>query len=169
MRKGTQMKRFTKKFGRIIIPVLTPYDRNENVDYDRYAELVNYLIENDLGDTLLVTGTTGEASLLTQDERVRLTETAVKASAGRKPVIAGTGCVSTKETIELTRRAVEKGVDTVMVVSPFYNKPTQLGQYEHFKALAESTDADIMLYNIPIFTGVNIDPRPFASLRGSKT
>jgi len=152
------MKQFTRKFGRIIVPILTPYDEHENVAYDKYAELIEYLIVNDMCDTLLVTGTTGEASLLTADERVKLVETAVQASAGRKPVIAGTGCVSTRETIELTNRAVAKGVDTVMVVSPFYNKPTQQGQYEHFKALAESTDADIMLYNIPIFTGVNLDP-----------
>ncbi len=152
------MKKFNEKFGKIIIPILTPYDEQEAVAYDKYAELVEYLIRNDLCDTLLVTGTTGEASLLSLEERTKLVEVAVKTSAGRKPVIAGTGCVSTVETIEMTRRAAEAGVDTVMVVTPFYNKPTQEGLYNHYKALAESTTVDIILYNIPIFTGVNLDP-----------
>ncbi len=149
--------KFNDKFGKIIIPLLTPYDENEEVAYDKYEELIEYLIQNDLCDTLLVTGTTGEASLLTLEERAMLVKTAIKASAGRKPVVAGTGCASTKETIEMTRLAVEAGVDTVMVVCPFYNKPTQEGLYNHFKAVAESTTADVILYNIPIFTGVNID------------
>ena len=85
-------------------------------------------------------------------------KTAVKTSAGRKPVIAGTGCASTKETIALTNKAVEAGIDMCMVVCPFYNKPTQEGVYNHFKTLAENTKAKILLYNIPIFVGVNIEP-----------
>jgi len=152
------MKKFNEKFGRIIIPVLTPYDETEAVAYDPYGGLIEYLIEKDLCDTLLVTGTTGEASLLTLEERRKLTETAVKAAAGRKPVIAGTGCASTRETVAMTQMAVEAGVDTVMIVTPFYNKPTQEGLYLHYKTVAESTAADIILYNIPIFTGVNIEP-----------
>ena len=83
--------KFQEKYGQILLPLITPYDKNENVDYDRYAELIEYLIKNDLCDSLIVTGTTGEASLLTFDERVKLMETALKAAAGRKPVIAGTG------------------------------------------------------------------------------
>ena len=85
-----------EKYGRILLPLITPYDENEEVDYGKYEELINYVIEQDVCDSLIVTGTTGEASLLTFDERVKLFETAVKASAGRKPVIAGTGCASTK-------------------------------------------------------------------------
>ena len=89
--------KFQEKYGQILLPLITPYDENENVDYDRYAELIEYLIKNDLCDSLIVT------SLLPFDERVKLMETAVKAAAGRKPVIAGTGCASTKETIALTK------------------------------------------------------------------
>ena len=147
-----------EKYGKILLPLITPYKENEKVDYERYSELINYLIKNDLCDSFIVTGTTGEASLLTFDERVELIKTAVKASAGRKPVIAGTGCASTKETIALTNKAVEAGIDMCMVVCPFYNKPTQEGIYNHFKTLAESTTAKILLYNIPIFVGVNIEP-----------
>lgn len=149
---------FTKKYGKILLPVVTPYGADEEVDYEKYAELIEYLIKNDLCDSLIVTGTTGEASLLRFEERVKLMETAVKASAGRKPVIAGTGCASTKETIALTKEAEKLGIDLCMVVCPFYNKPTMEGVYNHYKAVAESTSANILLYNIPIFVGINIDP-----------
>ncbi|QAT50542.1 4-hydroxy-tetrahydrodipicolinate synthase [Caproiciproducens sp. NJN-50] len=151
------MNKFVEKYGQILLPLLTPFDENEAVAYDKYAELIEYLIRNDLCDSLIVTGTTGEASLLTFDERVKLFETAVKASAGRKPVIAGTGCASTKETVALTNEAVKLGIETCLVVCPFYNKPTQEGLYRHYKKLAESTKANIMLYNIPIFVGVNLE------------
>ena len=151
------MNKFVAKYGQILLPLVTPYDENENVKYDTYAELIEYLIQKDLCDSLIVTGTTGEASLLTFDERVKLFETAVKASAGRKPVIAGTGCASTKETIALTKEAEKLGIETCLIVCPFYNKPTQEGIYNHFKRIAESTSCNIMLYNIPIFVGVNIE------------
>ncbi len=153
-----------EKFGRILLPLVTPYKANEEVDYDRYAELIEYLIEKDLCDTFIVTGTTGEASLLTFEERAKLYETAVRAVAGRKPVIAGTGCASTKETIALTKRAADAGIDTMLIVVPFYNKPTQEGIFNHYKAVAESTDADIILYNIPIFVGVNLEPETVGRL-----
>lgn len=149
---------FTKKYGEILLPLITPYDKDEEIARDTYAELIEYLIQNDLCDSLIVTGTTGEASLLTFDERVKLMETAVKAARGRKPVIAGTGCASTKETIALTREAEKLGIDLCMVVCPFYNKPTMAGIYEHYKAVAASTKANILLYNIPIFVGTNLDP-----------
>ena len=148
---------FVEKYGKILLPMITPYKENEEVDYEKYAELIEYLIQHDLCDSLIVTGTTGEASLLTFDERVKLMETAVKAAAGRKPVIAGTGCASTKETIALTREAEKLGIELCLVVCPFYNKPTQEGLYLHYKHLAESVNCDIMLYNIPIFVGVNLE------------
>ena len=148
---------FQKKYGKILLPLITPYDENEEIDYGKYAELIEYVITNDLCDSLIVTGTTGEASLLTFDERVKLFETAVKASAGRKPVIAGTGCASTKETIALTNKAYDLGIELALIVCPFYNKPTQEGLYLHYKTIAENTKANIMLYNIPIFVGVNLE------------
>ncbi|MFT3984965.1 MAG: 4-hydroxy-tetrahydrodipicolinate synthase [Lachnospiraceae bacterium] len=150
-------KEFTGKYGQILCPLVTPYDKKEEVDYKVYGELIEYLIQNNLCDSLVVTGTTGEASLLTFDERVKLMETAVKVSDGRKPVIAGTGCASTKETIALTKAAQELGIELCMVVAPFYNRPTQEGIYNHYKAVAESVDLDILLYNIPIFVGENVE------------
>ncbi len=149
---------FQEKYGQILLPLITPYDENEEVNYERYGELIDYVIEKDLCDSLIVTGTTGEACLLTFDERVRLMETAVKAAAGRKPVIAGTGCASTKETIALTKEAEKLGIELCLIVCPFYNKPTQEGIYLHFKKIAESVKTGIMLYNIPIFVGVNMEP-----------
>ena len=146
-----------EKYGKILLPLVTPYLENEEVNYGCYAELIEYLIQNNLCDSFIVTGTTGEASLCTFDERVRLMETAVKTVAGRKPVIAGTGCASTKETIALTQRAEALGIDTMLVVCPFYNKPTQEGICNHYKAVAEATKANIILYNIPIFVGVNLE------------
>lgn len=155
---------FAKKYGKILLPLVTPYDEKEEVDYDKYAQLIEYLTENDLCDSFIVTGTTGEASLLTFEERVKLMQTAVKASAGKKPVIAGTGCASTKETVLLTKKAEECGIDLCLIVCPFYNKPTQEGIYSHYKTVAESTQANILLYNIPIFVGVNIEADTVARL-----
>ena len=148
---------FTKKYGKVLVPVLTPYDENEKVNYEAYAQLIHYLIETGSCDSVIVTGTTGEASLLTFDERVKLMETALKAADGRVPVIAGTGCASTKETIALTKAAEKLGIELAMVVCPFYNKPTMDGVYTHFKAVAETTTSKIMLYNIPIFVGINME------------
>ncbi|MCE5236548.1 MAG: 4-hydroxy-tetrahydrodipicolinate synthase [Clostridiaceae bacterium] len=155
---------FQEKYGKILLPLITPYKGNEEVDYEAYERLIEYLIKNDLCDSLIVSGTTGEASLLSFDERVRLFETAVKAAKGRKPVIAGTGCASTKETIALTNKAVELGIELCLVVCPFYNKPTQEGVYLHYKKLAENTKAKIMLYNIPIFVGINMEPETVGRL-----
>jgi len=148
---------FTEKYGKILLPLITPYKENEEVDYEKYAELIEYLIKEDLCDSFIVAGTTGEAALLSYDEKVQLMKTALKASAGRKPVIAGTGCPSTKETVALTKEAEALGIDLAMVVCPYYNKPTPEGIYQHYKKLAESVSLNILLYNIPIFVGVNIE------------
>ncbi|MFR8222037.1 MAG: dihydrodipicolinate synthase family protein [Blautia faecis] len=158
------MNKFVSKYGQILLPLITPYGEGEEVNYEAYTELIHYLIEKDLCDSLIVTGTTGEASLLTFDERVKLMETAVKAADGRKPVIAGTGCASTKETIALTKEAEKLGIETCLIVCPFYNKPTQEGIYQHFKSIAENTTCNILLYNIPIFVGVNIEAETVSRL-----
>lgn len=155
---------FAQSYGKILLPLVTPYKENEEIDYAKYADLIEYVIVNDLCDSLIVTGTTGEASLLTYDERVCLMQTAVKAAAGRKPVIAGTGCASTKETIALTNEAVKLGIEVCLVVCPFYNKPTQDGVYLHFQEIAAATKAKIILYNIPIFVGINMEPETVGKL-----
>ena len=148
---------FKKKYGQILLPLVTPYNENEEVSYASYRQLITYLIKNDLCDSFIVTATTGEASLLSFDERVNLIKTAVETAKGHKPVIAGTGCASTWETVKLTREAEKLGVDLCMIVVPFYNKPTQEGIYQHFKTIAESVSCNIMLYNIPIFVGTNME------------
>lgn len=155
---------YRDRFGKILLPLVTPYKKDEEVDYNTYSQLIEYVIKNNLCDSIIVTGTTGEASLLTFDERVKLMEVAVKSVAGRKPIIAGTGCASTKETIALTQKATDAGIDTVLVVCPFYNKPTQEGVFLHFSHLAAHTQANIILYNIPIFVGINIVPETVGKL-----
>ena len=157
-------KSFLEKYGQILIPTVTPFGEGEEINYPVYEELVEYLISKNLCDSLIVSGTTGEASLCTFEERVQLFKTAVKAAKGRKPIIAGTGCASTKETIALTKEAEACGIDLFMVVAPFYNKPIQRGVIDHYKAVAAAVKGNILLYNIPIFVGINLDPSSVAEL-----
>lgn len=158
------MNTSNKGFGRISIPVITPFDENENVDLEAYGQLIEYIFANDMGDSIISTGTTGEASALMFDERVKLYEAAKKAIDGRCALICGTGCASTFETILLTKEAVRVGADYCLIVAPFYSKPDQEGIYNHYWSIADETGAKIMLYNIPIFTGVNIEPDTCARL-----
>ena len=156
--------KINKGFGRISIPLVTPFKANEEVNYEAYAQLIDYVIKHKCGDSLISTGTTGEASALTFDERVKLFETAKEAIKDRCALICGTGCASTYETIKLTKEAVRIGADYCLIVAPFYCKPNQEGIYRHYKKIAEETKAKIMLYNIPVFTGVNIEPETVAKL-----
>lgn len=156
------------RFGRILLPIVTPFYENEEVNYEAFEELINYLLENNSFDTLVMTGTTGEFNTLTFNERVKLYETAVKVVGGKKPIIAGTACASTRETIALTKKAVAIGINTVMIAAPYYCKPTQEAIKEHYMVIAENCDADIMIYNIPIFTGVNVEPETVRSLAKNK-
>ncbi|MDK2934660.1 MAG: 4-hydroxy-tetrahydrodipicolinate synthase [Clostridiales bacterium] len=156
------------KFGRVLLPLITPFDEKEEVNYQAFEELIHYVIDKDYCDTLIITGTTGEFNTLTFDEKVKLYQTAVKVVNGRKPIIAGTGCASTKETIALTKAAADIGIDTCMIVAPYYCKPTQEAIYEHYMEIANNTDINILLYNIPIFTGVNIDPKIVGKLAENK-
>lgn len=146
------------KFGRVLLPFVTPFDEKEEVNYEAFVELIDYAIKKDFLDTVIVTGTTGEFNTLNFDERVKLYETAVKAVNGRCPIIAGTGAASTKEAIALTNAAVKAGIDTCMIVGPYYCKPTQDAIYNHYFRIMNETTADLLIYNIPIFTGTNIEP-----------
>ncbi len=150
--------KISEKLGQIVLPLLTPYDKNGDINWEMVDKLVDYVIENNYCDSIAVTGTTGEFFTLTFDERVALFERVYKAVNGRVAVMAGTGAASTRETIALTQAAEKIGYEQVMVVAPYYGKPSQEGLYEHYKAVAESTKCDVVLYNIPIFTGVNVDP-----------
>jgi 4-hydroxy-tetrahydrodipicolinate synthase len=139
--------------------MVTPFKReNGDIDYPATTNLVEYLISNNLCDSLLIEGTTGEFSSLRFDERVEFLGFARQAVAGRRPMVAGTGAASTKETVLLTQEAERLGYDVAMVVAPYYCRPTQQGLYAHYKTVAQNTSMPIMLYNIPLFTGVNINP-----------
>jgi 4-hydroxy-tetrahydrodipicolinate synthase len=143
------------QFGKVVTAMVTPFDSKGNIDFAKTTQLVNYLIENGT-DSLVVAGTTGESPTLTTEEKVALFRHVVSVVNGRVPVIAGTGSNNTHASIDLTKRAEEAGVDAVMLVAPYYNKPNQEGLYQHFKAIAESTSLPVMLYNIPGRSVVNM-------------
>ncbi|AMX83986.1 4-hydroxy-tetrahydrodipicolinate synthase [Geobacillus subterraneus] len=145
------------QFGNIVTAMVTPFDQKGNLDLVKTTELVNYLLDNGT-DALVVAGTTGESPTLTAEEKVALFRHVVSVVNGRALVIAGTGTNDTRASIELTKRAEEAGVDAVMLVAPYYNKPNQEGLYQHFKAIAESTPLPVMLYNVPGRTSVNLAP-----------
>jgi 4-hydroxy-tetrahydrodipicolinate synthase len=150
-------------FGSVITAMVTPMDRLLAVDYDRAAALAKRLIDSG-SDGLVVCGTTGESPTLTDEEKVRLFRTVREAAGGRAKVIAGTGTYNTAHSIHLTREAERAGCDGVLLVNPYYNKPSQEGMYQHFKAVAESTSLPVMLYNIQGRTSVNCEPATIARL-----
>ncbi|GAC91705.1 4-hydroxy-tetrahydrodipicolinate synthase [Anoxybacillus sp. LAT_35] len=143
------------QFGQIATAMVTPFDNKGNIDFAKTTQLVNYLIENGT-DSLVVAGTTGESPTLTTEEKLALFRHVVDVVDGRVPVIAGTGSNNTRASIELTKKAEQIGVDAVMIVAPYYNKPNQEGIYQHYKAIAESTSLPVMVYNIPGRAVVNI-------------
>jgi 4-hydroxy-tetrahydrodipicolinate synthase len=152
------------RFGKILVPLVTPFSEDQSLDLDRAAALIRYLIDSDNADSLVLTGTTGEFHTMSFEERVRVFELVREKFVDQIPAIPGVGCASTIETLALARRAEHIGYDTVMIVAPYYAKPNQRELYEHFKAIAEAVSMNIMLYNIPIFTGVNLDPETVARL-----
>jgi 4-hydroxy-tetrahydrodipicolinate synthase len=137
-------------FGSVITAMVTPFDDEGEVDHDGAAELARWLVEQG-NDALVVTGTTGEAACLTDDEQVAVWRT-VRAAVD-VPVIAGSGTNDTRHAAELTGRAKETGVDAVLVVTPYYNRPSQAGIEAHFRHLAAATDLPVILYDIPVRTG----------------
>lgn len=143
------------RFGKISTAMVTPFDSKGNIDFAKTTKLVNYLIENGT-DSLVVCGTTGESPTLTSEEKLALISHVVSVVDGRIPVIAGTGSNNTQASIELTKKVSALGVDSIMVVVPYYNKPNQEGLYQHFKAVAESTELPVMLYNVPGRTVANL-------------
>jgi len=151
-------------FGKVLLPLVTPFKNDGSVDYKRMSQLVDWLLKNNKADSVIVSGTTGEFFSLSLEERVKLFSTVREAVNHRVPMIAGTGCASTRETVKLTREAEKAGADAVMVVTPYYSRPTQEGIYQHFKAVARATSLPVMIYNIPLFTGSNIEPETLARL-----
>ncbi|MBA4494389.1 4-hydroxy-tetrahydrodipicolinate synthase [Paenactinomyces guangxiensis] len=142
-------------FGRLITAMFTPFTRENNIDWTRLEECIERLIATG-SDAIVVSGTTAESPNLTHEEKLQLFQFTLKKAAGRAKIIAGTGSNNTDQSIQLTKEAEETGVDGIMLVSPYYNKPSQEGLIQHFKAIAESTRLPIMLYNVPSRTSVNM-------------
>ncbi len=152
-----------KKFGRVLTAMVTPFNEQLEVDYEQAGVLARYLVDNG-SDGLVVVGTTGESPTLSFAEKVNMYR-AVKAAVGdRATVIAGTGSNDTAGSIKLSQAAEEVGVDGVMLVVPYYNKPSQEGLYRHFEAVARSVSLPVMLYNVPGRTSANLQPQTVARL-----
>lgn len=145
------------------VAIVTPMYADGTVNYDAFARLLEFQIQNGT-DAIIVCGTTGEASTLSHEEHLEAIRFCVEKTAGRVPVIAGTGSNSTETAIFLSREAEQYGVDGLLQVSPYYNKATQNGLYGHFKAVAESVSIPILLYNVPSRTGCNILPETIVRL-----
>lgn len=143
------------KFGRVLTAMVTPFDSNLQINYQTAQELAIRLMESG-SDGVVVAGTTGESPTLTRKEKLTLFKAVVEAVGGRGTVIAGTGSYDTSESVELTKEAERTGIDGVMLVAPYYNKPSQEGLYRHFAAIAGETSLPVIIYNIPGRTGVNI-------------
>ncbi|TML66470.1 MAG: 4-hydroxy-tetrahydrodipicolinate synthase [Actinobacteria bacterium] len=149
--------------GGILTAIVTPFDREGGIDYERFRELAQYLVENG-SDGIVVAGTTGESPTLTDDERLELFRVAVDTLNGRGTVVAGTGTYSTAHSVHLTQQAHDVGVDGFLVVTPYYNKPPARGIIAHFKAVADVSDKPIVVYNIPSRVVVNIEPETICEL-----
>ncbi|MFZ5651181.1 MAG: 4-hydroxy-tetrahydrodipicolinate synthase [Bacillota bacterium] len=150
-------------FGRVLTAMITPFNKDMAVDYNVARKLARHLAQSG-SDGLVICGTTGESPTLTKEEKIELFRVVVEEVGGQSVVIAGTGGYSTASSVELTQAAEKVGVDGVMLVCPYYNKPSQEGLYQHFKAIASSTHLPVMLYNIPGRTGVNMLPATVARL-----
>jgi len=151
-----------EQFAGLSVAIITPF-RDGQLDVEALRRQVEFQIE--AGTTCLCpVGTTGESPTLSHDEHERVVAEVVQAAAGRIKVMAGSGSNSTQEALRLTRFAAKHGADAALVVAPYYNKPTQEGFYQHYKALAEAVDIPICVYNIPGRTGKNIEPETIARM-----
>ncbi|TLS36884.1 2,4-dihydroxyhept-2-ene-1,7-dioic acid aldolase [Pseudalkalibacillus caeni] len=146
-----------------IAPIITPFTESGSIEFDTLKNLIDWHIESGT-HAISVTGTTGEPSSLTVDERVQVMETASKAVNGRVPFVPGTGSTNHEETLYLTKKAEEIGADAALVIVPYYNKPSQHALYKHFKAVADSVEIPIIIYNIPGRTATNLDVKTLAKL-----
>lgn len=151
------------KSGQLYTAMITPMNEDRSVNYRGAVELAQRLGENG-SDGVVLSGTTGESPALSFEEKVRLFSEVADALGGQMGIIAGTGSNNTQDSIALTKEAEKAGVDGIMLVSPYYNKPSQTGLYEHFKTVADQTSLPIMLYNVPGRTSVNILPETVAQL-----
>lgn len=152
------MKTVAEIMGRVSVPLVTPFHENEDVNHEALAQLVDYVITRGFADSIIATGTTGEFYSLTDTERLEVWRTVKVATARRVPLVAGVGAASTRQAIAFTRMAEAADFDVAMCVLPFYSKPTAEGVLQHFKAVAAATSLPVLVYNIPLFTGINMEP-----------
>ena len=145
------------------VAIVTPFNPDGSVNYNKLEELIDYHCNNGT-DSIIICGTTGESATLSEAEHVDCIKKAVEFTRGRIPVVAGTGSNSTQTAIELSVAAVEAGVDGLLVVTPYYNKCTQQGLVEHYKAIAAEAKAPIIMYSVASRTGVNITPETASTL-----
>jgi 4-hydroxy-tetrahydrodipicolinate synthase len=145
-------------FGRLITAMVTPFQEDGSIDWKTTASLIEHLIGEQQTDSIVVCGTTGESPTLTDMEKAELISFAAKQSAGRALIIAGTGSFDTAHSIHMTGLAEEAGADGILLVVPYYNRPSQEGMYRHFKAIAESTALPVILYNVPTRTVASMNP-----------
>lgn len=143
--------------------IVTPFNTDQTIDEAALRRLVEFQITNGV-DFLVACGTTGESVTLTDDEQARVVEITLETAAGRVPVLGGAGGYNTRENIEKTHRYEKLGADAILSVTPYYNKPTQEGLYQHFRAIHDATALPIMLYNVPGRSGVNMEPATTARL-----
>ncbi|XEC97164.1 4-hydroxy-tetrahydrodipicolinate synthase [Paenibacillus tarimensis] len=143
-------------FGRLVTAMVTPFDADGRIDWETTGKIIDYLIDEQQSESLVVSGTTGESPTLSDEEKLELFRFAVTHAGGRCKIIAGTGSNNTAHSIHLTQAAEQTGVDAVLLVAPYYNRPNQEGLYRHFRAIAEATKLPVMLYNVQSRTGVNL-------------
>lgn len=145
------------------VAIVTPMKENQEVNYEKLEELINFQIDEGT-DSIIIAGTTGESSTLTMEEHRDVIEAAIKFTKGRVPVVAGTGSNCTATAIQLSKEAEEAGADGLLIVTPYYNKATQGGLIEHYSAIAKEVKTPIIMYNVPGRTGCNILPETAAYL-----
>ena len=150
-------------FGRLLTAMVTPYNADGSINYEAGADFADWLLANG-SDGLVVEGSTGEAATMDMDEKIKFMQTIVARVNGRAKIVAGAGTNCTASTIDLVKKMEACGVDGVLVVGPYYNKPTQEGYYQHFAAVAKATKLPIIVYNVPGRTGGNIAPETVARL-----
>lgn len=150
-------------FGRLLTAMVTPFNADGSINYEAGADFADWLLANG-SDGLVVEGSTGEAATMDMDEKVKFMQTIVARVNGRAKIVAGAGTNCTASTIDLVKKMEACGVDGVLVVGPYYNKPTQEGYYQHFAAVAKATKLPIIVYNVPGRTGGNIAPETVARL-----
>ncbi|GAA0440432.1 2,4-dihydroxyhept-2-ene-1,7-dioic acid aldolase [Lentibacillus halophilus] len=149
--------------GASVVPVITPFHESGSIDFDALKNMIDWQIKSG-SHAISVTGTSGEPSSLTTEERVQVMETAIKAIDGRVPFLPGTGSTNHDETMYLTKKAYEIGADAALVIVPYYNKPNQEALFKHYKTVADSVDLPIIVYNIPGRTAVNLHVDTLAKL-----